>query len=41
MEKDTSVDYQYDALVDILSEMVTTYLTNNNSKGKGSRTDDE
>lgn len=37
MEHESSIDYQCNAIIDILSEMVTTYLkTNINEKQKGS-----
>lgn len=42
MSSESSVEYQYNILIDILAEMVTKYLTNdkekdlpNNKKGEG------
>ncbi|WP_175486790.1 hypothetical protein [Sediminibacillus halophilus] len=42
MENETSINYQYNVLLDILSEMVTTYLTTNSNENnkKGSASDE-
>ncbi|MBS4207120.1 hypothetical protein [Bacillus sp. FJAT-50079] len=42
MESETSSDYQLNILIDVLSEMVTNYLSDNNIKSeeKGSVSDE-